>query len=811
MDINKVLMEYDSMFGVNSREETEAFLLEMIRIADEEGDDYSVITLENEIIGFYRDTSQKDKSLNFCRLVIERMKKIGIEGTVEYATSLINAANAYRAFGLYEQSLELYREVERIYTNKLPAGSFNYASMYNNWSLLYQEMGDFENARLMLMKALAVVDLFPEAVIPQANTRTNLAVTLLRISQEKAEGEKEFNEAVKYLDEALDIYEKDGGKDFHYSGALSAKADALYMTGEYARAAAYYQRAMQALYGYVGRTQAYERIEENYNNAVKRAGQAGQLKPDCHSNLDRCKNFYEKYGAPMIHRQFGEYEKRIAAGVVGEGSDCFGFDDDISADHDYGIGFCIWLTDEDYDKIGDKLQKSYEKLVVDYRQEFCYNDCYDENANRFINGRRGVFSINSFYEGILGVSVGEEGLTMEQWLSVPEDRLATAVNGTVFYDGAGIFSNIRKKLKDYYPRKVWLLRIAEKLHDFSQYGQSNYARMMARKDYVTARLCVAGGIKSAMEAVYLLNRTYAPYYKWQRKGMDSLSVLKEIIPLLDKIALTEGQENAWEAAKYSSYAVNEADLIASAFEEVAGCILKELNKQDIVRGTDTFLDVYFEELVKNAMDMTEKTDVHDMLIQRIVDTEWQQFDKVENESGRADCQDDWETFSIMRKSQYMTWPDELLESFLNDLDKAQKKGWNLITEKYARMMKSTSPEKYAALEMQLPQLDDDRVAIQEEIIKLQVAWMEEFASQYPGMAFNARSIHTYEDNPYNTSYETYLRGELGTYSPQTLLLYGRFVVGLHKQGKNLAHMIMENTAKLYGYESIEEAESRLLT
>lgn len=804
MDINKVLMEYDSMFGVNSREETEAFLLEMIRKADEEGDDYSVITLENEIIGFYRDTSQKDKSLNFCRLVIERMKKIGIEGTVEYATSLINAANAYRAFGLYEQSLELYREVECIYMDKLPYGSFNYASMYNNWSLLYQEMGDFENARLMLMKALAVVDLFPKAVIPQANTRTNLAVTLLRISQGQkgSEGADTFKEAVKYLDEALSIYEKDGGKDFHYSGALSAKADALYMTGAYAQAAGYYQRAMQALYGYVGRTEAYERIEENYNDAVERAGQAGQLKPVCGSNLERCKSFYEMYGAPMIHQQFGEYEKRIAVGLVGEGSDCFGFDDDISTDHDYGVGFCMWLTDEDYDRIGDSLQKAYEKLIVDYVSD-------GRSVNRFMDERRGVFRINVFYEDILGVGVGTEGLTMEQWLSVPEDRLATAVNGMVFCDDAGVFSDMRKKLQAYYPRKVWLLRIAEKLHDFSQYAQSNYARMMARQDYVTAQLCVAGGIKSAMETAYLLNRTYAPYYKWQKKAMDKLNVLKEIIPLLEKIALAGSQEKSWQDVDYSPYAINEADLIAYTFEEVAGCILKELNNQGIVQGTDTFLDVYFDGMVKKAMEITENSDTHNMLVQRIVDIEWQQFDKVENENGRADCQDDWDTFSIMRKSQYMTWPDELLESFLTDLEEADKKGWNLIAEKYARMMESTAPDRYAELEEQLLHLDDDRVAIQEEIIKLQVSWMEEFASAYPKMASNARSIHTYEDNPYNTSYETYLRGELGTYSARTLLLYGRFVVSLHKQGKNLAYMIMENTAKLYGYKSVEDAEVRL--
>ena len=125
------------------------------------------------------------------------------------------------------------------------------------------------------------------------------------------------------------------------------------------------------------------------------------------------------------------------------------------------------------------------------------------------------------------------------------------------------------------------------------------------------------------------------------------------------------------------------------------------------------------------------------------------------------------------------------------------------------MMESTAPDRYEELKKDLPVRSLERIAIQEEIIKLQVEWMEDFAKEYPKMAGNARSIHTSEDNPYNTSYETYLRGELGTYSEKTLLMYGRFIVELKKNGENLAYNIMSNTARLYGYESLEEAERKI--
>ena len=201
----------------------------------------------------------------------------------------------------------------------------------------------------------------------------------------------------------------------------------------------------------------------------------------------------------------------------------------------------------------------------------------------------------------------------------------------------------------------------------------------------------------------------------------------------------------------------------------------------------------------------EKKELVDALVKR----EWEAFDKVKNQGGRADCQDDWDTFSVMRKSQYLAWPVDLIESFYTDFAAADQQGWNLITEKYARMMESTVPEEYEELRQQLPECSEEKRAIVNQIAEIQVEWMEEFAKEYPNMAANARSIRKEEDTPYNTSYETYLKGELMTYSDRTLGLYGRWIVELKSNNENLAVIIMTNTAKLYGYESLEAAEQAL--
>jgi tetratricopeptide (TPR) repeat protein len=232
MNIELILAQYDAMFGKNSLEEIEEYLVKTIKEAKEQSEFGIVITLLNEIIGFCRDTTQKDKALQYCEELQEILKMLNLEGRIDYATSLLNVANAYRAFGLFKESLQLYGIVEETYQSQVAPTDFMYASLYNNWSLLYQELEQFSEAVEQLKKAIVVVDAHEEAVIEQATTRANLAVSLLRLYQEKCD-EAFYDEAMIYIQEALAIHEQDGGGNFHYSAVLSAAGDACFMKEKY--------------------------------------------------------------------------------------------------------------------------------------------------------------------------------------------------------------------------------------------------------------------------------------------------------------------------------------------------------------------------------------------------------------------------------------------------------------------------------------------------------------------------------------------------------------------------------------------------
>lgn len=803
--VEEILLGLDSLFGEQKMAEVEPYLQKALQEAMDAGDSSTVITIVNELIGFYRDISQYEKSIYYCEQILPFMEMKGLKGSIHYATTCLNVANAYRAAGEWGTSLKYYEEVKGIYDRLLNPTDSLYASYYNNLSLLYQEMGDFSKAAECLKTALSIIESYDD-IIKIAITCSNLAASLLRIHAKQ--------EAEEYLNRALKIFMEDGERDFHYGAALSAMGELQFQKENYKEAKKYYEKALAELEKHVGKTEYYYRTLDNLEQ-VEKALASGKGNSDSevinNGNIDKEKkkslgqqmfeDFYYEYGEPMLQEKFPSFLDKIAIGKAGEGSDCFGFDDETSLDHDFGPGFCMWVTKETYDRIGESLQAEYDKLPMTFR---------GVTRKTMENGkdRVGVCIIEDFYKRILGLEKAPE--TLEEWSKVEEFALATATNGWVLKDNEGKFSHIRKQLLNYYPNEIWRSKIAQNLYYISQYGQYNYGRMAGRGDIVTSEQCRSSFIKSVMELVYLLNRTYAPYYKWMFKGLERLDDFG-ISERLNRLVLTP---------------IMNVDENEVSMEEVCILLLEQMERNGLLKRNPhtTYLEHYIGQILQYSLEVEtghndvniekdvkkmEHLNLKEKLVKKLVMLEWQNFDKVKNEGGRADCQDDWGTFSIMRTSQYLTWTEEMLQSYIQDFEEAMARGWNLITEKYGRMMESTAPNRFGEIKSQLPALAEDKKVIIDEIVKIQVTWMEDFAKEYPYMAGNSRVIHTFEDTPYSTSFETYLRGEMGTYSDKTLDLYGRFIVSYLQEGKNLTKDIMTNTALLYGYESLNKAEELL--
>lgn len=307
---------------------------------------------------------------------------------------------------------------------------------------------------------------------------------------------------------------------------------------------------------------------------------------------DKNKLFYDLFVSKLIEEEFSEFADRIAVGIAGEGSDCFGYDDVISKDHDFGTGVCLWITDEDMEVFGNRLSIAYNNLVNSRERSY-----YTERLRE----RRGVMTIHDFYSNILQIDCDIKNciISEEDWYKLDHSCLKTATNGKIFRDDLGIFTSFRNYLLKYYPDRIWKRRIAEQMHEYSASLQVNYARCMTRKDIVAAELCRAKGLSSAMELYFLIKREYPPYYKWTFRALSNLDKNGELSSKIKELAAEKINIEAWEDTQYRPNRLNYKDRIVSLSEEIASEIEQMLLGAGIIKERGRYLEIHVDKIIRS--------------------------------------------------------------------------------------------------------------------------------------------------------------------------------------------------------------------
>ena len=362
----------------------------------------------------------------------------------------------------------------------------------------------------------------------------------------------------------------------------------------------------------------------------------------------------------MIEEKFPAYREKIAAGLVGDGSECFGFDDEISQDHDWGPAFCLWLTKEDYGAIGTLLRNEVDKLP----REFAGIKAREESF--WGTGRTGVFEIGEFYKRFIGFNHVPEGL--REWQAIPEENLAAATNGKVFMDPVGEFTAFRQRLKEFYPEDLRLKKIASRCMTMAQSGQYNYTRCIRRGEYVAARLAEAHFINDTISMVFLLNKQYKPFYKWMHRAVKQLPILGDTMYRLFSDLVSRLRGGTGRGCLYQEKRSYGRGLQVShrGTEKTA---IKRLRKRfsagpwsHCADKDKRCPDTGHECLGRVGEKMTKEE-----IIAKIIAIEWKMFQDVPNIGGTAPCQEERQTFEIMRMSQAASWSEAALESYLDDL------------------------------------------------------------------------------------------------------------------------------------------------
>ncbi len=312
--------------------------------------------------------------------------------------------------------------------------------------------------------------------------------------------------------------------------------------------------------------------------------------------LELSEQYYLTYGKKMLEEQFPNIVGQTAVGLVGRGSECLGFDDEISKDHDYGPSFCIWLPKNIYQEYGSRVQAAYDALPREF-MGFSAREIEEQGKDRV-----GVLCLEDFYYSLLGRESAPE--TNEEWLSLSDLNLSAATNGKVFEDRLGQFSAFRNALLRYYPEDVRRKKIVGCMARAAQSGQYNYARAMKRGERITAELALTDFIREIMQLTYLLNRRYAPFYKWMHRGMKELATCFEIGDMIELFYKIPDPSAAWEGVAPQDYLynLNTNDGRVLIIEAICNIIVQELNTQGLSDLQDNFLQNHLSTVTEKIQD-----------------------------------------------------------------------------------------------------------------------------------------------------------------------------------------------------------------
>ena len=679
-DVQRFLRGLDAIFDAHKApEQAEPYLQKARTEAEHSHDDAGLLTVLNETIGFYRSQGRHTDNLPIIRESLSIADHLHLQeiDPQAWATTLINAATGMRAAGQYEEAEQLYRQALDAAMSVFSPTDRRLAALHNNMSMLYSETGRLNQAKRELEQALDLLEQSSpdaNADIDVASTHTNLALLLLQMDRYWA------SDAIQHAQEALTIY-RTGHLEHsaHYASALAGYAQACYMAGCLQDAVSGYEHALSVIEECYGRnTDYYHTTAANLEAAKQtmhrhaasshkshtshesdgsqathttqtsqespvpqRSQQSQQLQQsdELHassaattvqhptsstaatyrhiSGLALARALWNDLGKPLIAGRYSAYQGRIAAGLVGYGSECFGFDDELSRDHDFAPRFCLWLTDEDYDAIGEQLQADYDALSRDFtvaeqgKPHFAGHDSADSDALAASQlpltpraqgefRRDGVFRIGDFFERITLFREAPAQNDVASWLSLQEDTLATATNGQVFADPLGVFSKTRQGFK-FMPEDVRLSLISQRLGMMAQAGQYNLPRMLQRGDGAAAMLSIHEFVNATASLVFLINEPvsvgYLPYYKWQFAAMRKLSrrmatrlagvceQLEDILRLSSAACFGgagfgEGGKGAKPAAKH----------ITATVERICSDVVDELLREGLTESHETFVE-----------------------------------------------------------------------------------------------------------------------------------------------------------------------------------------------------------------------------
>lgn len=272
--------------------------------------------------------------------------------------------------------------------------------------------------------------------------------------------------------------------------------------------------------------------------------------------LDLCEQFFQEAIRPLLDHHFPDL--RYAAGRLGGGSDVLGFDTPQSRDHDWGPRGTLFLAEVDFEQLAPAIDQTLRhNLPLTFRGYPTHYGRHPDGTLNLeftqagpVNHMIQFTTAARFFQTYLALNITQT-LRPVDWLCLPSQSLATVSYGRLFHDTLGEITKIRQQLH-FYPHEIWLYLLAGQWTRLTQ-EEPFVGRTGDVGDDLGSRIIAMRQVRNIMRLAFLLDKAYAPYFKWLGTAFAQLPCAANLMPLFEQV----WQANSWQSREAT---LNEAYL-----------------------------------------------------------------------------------------------------------------------------------------------------------------------------------------------------------------------------------------------------------
>ena len=210
ISIDRIIGKLDEYLNKNDYNLAERHLLYWLSESELGGDTQTELTLRNELMGLYRKTGKREQAISQVTFVTEKIEKLNMSHTVGAATTYLNCATVYKAFGMADKAMELFSVAREIYEDKLEKNDGRLGGLYNNMGLALVDLKRFDEAKQLYEKAISVMRSIADGMLEVAITYLNMATAAeCELGLEAAD--ERIQEYLSIAEEILESREKRDG------------------------------------------------------------------------------------------------------------------------------------------------------------------------------------------------------------------------------------------------------------------------------------------------------------------------------------------------------------------------------------------------------------------------------------------------------------------------------------------------------------------------------------------------------------------------------------------------------------------------